>query len=260
MKKTVVSIIFAAVALFALVLPGCIMPGQVVGEGAIETRDYQYSGFTGIDIGYAFDLEVIPGDSYNIEITAHENIFEHIEVTKSGSTLRIKLRNILSVLDSSLKATIVMPELEKLELSGAVSGSALGFESTGDFDLELSGASSLDIDLETGDIDMAISGASRLRGRLVADDLRIELSGASSLELEGAGEDAILEVSGASRLILVEYPLDTADMEVSGASRAEVDVRDWINIKLSGASTLIYNDDADLRTVDVSGASTIRTR
>ena len=52
------------------------------GSGNIETREFDFSDFTKVEIGSAFDFEIIRSDSNGISITADDNLFEHIQVTK----------------------------------------------------------------------------------------------------------------------------------------------------------------------------------
>jgi hypothetical protein len=150
-----------------------------------------------------------------------------------------------------------MPELKSLELSGASKGKVNGFKSSQDFDLDLSGASELDIDLEAGEFISEISGASKLSGYLKATKSRIDLSGASGVKLNGSGGDLVLSGSGASHIELSGYPVADTDIDLSGASEAILNVNGRMDVELSGASSLKYTGNATLGRQDISGASNI---
>jgi hypothetical protein len=63
------------------------------------------------------------------------------------------------------KAEITMPKLNELKLSGATNATVERFRSSEPFNLELSGASSLDlIDLHAENVEISVSGASSLSG------------------------------------------------------------------------------------------------
>ncbi|MFC2056358.1 GIN domain-containing protein, partial [Chloroflexota bacterium] len=157
------------------------------------------------------------------------------------------------------KVEIAMPALYGLQLSGASKGTITGLKSTRGFSLGLSGASSLEtVDIVVGDAEFEVAGASRVSGNITADDAEFEVSGASSIELSGSADNIILEVSGASRVDLADFTLSDADVELSGASEATVNVKGRLDTALSGASRLYFYGNPTMGDTDVSGASTIK--
>ncbi|MFO7772442.1 MAG: head GIN domain-containing protein [Dehalococcoidia bacterium] len=199
-----------------------------------------------------------PAD-HSITITGYENLIERLEVEVSGQTLMIRLKP-GSYFRNNVKAVIGMPELNKLVVSGASRGIAEGFTSADDFALEVSGASSVEMDMEAGNIAADISGASTVTGELKAQDARLIVSGASRCELTGAAGDTDLNVSGASRANLLQFQMQNADVNISGASQATINVTGTLNVDISGASSLEYTGDAVLGRVNVTGASRISSK
>lgn len=239
--------LFSVFALLVLVA-GCVyIPGagsvNIRGSGNTVTKDYDLAGFTRVAAGSAFQVEVNQGEQFAVAITVDDNLVEHLDVEKSGDTLRIYLqpRVSLSFTRITLKASVTMPKLEGLELSGATRTVVSGFESEGPLDVE-------------------VSGASTLRGDIGCDRARIEASGASTVELEGAATDANLEASGASTLRLDDFPVTNANVNVSGASRANVNVSGKLNGEASGASTVQYTGNPSSVKVNTSGASSVREK
>jgi hypothetical protein len=256
MKKIVLALLTGALLLGGI-LAGCNSVLIDIDQGPLTTETYDLTGFTGIEVGHAFELEVTHADNYSIAITARQEVFNHVDVTKSGSTLKIEMDVMFLTWHNTPKVIITMPSLQKLNLSGAAHGDARAFTSTSDLEVELTGASNLDIDMETGDFRADISGASSLSGRLDATSSDIDLSGASHATLTGSGGDLVIGGSGASRGNLRGYNLNDASVELSGASSAELTVNGRMDVNLSGASRLDYYGDATLGTIDISGASNI---
>jgi len=257
MKKILLAGLLIAVLIGGVTLAGCKTVLIDVEEGPVTTRTYDFTGFTGIEVGHAFEVVVTPSDNYSVTITAREGILDRIDVTLSGSTLRIDTDTWFLTWHSNPKVTITMPSLQRLGLSGAAQGDARGFKSSGAFEVELSGASHLDLDMGVGAFRAQISGASSLAGDLEATSSDIELSGASNVTLTGFGGDLVIDASGASRAKLPGYPVNAASVELSGASSAELTVSGRMDVNLSGASKLEYFGDATLGTIDISGASDI---
>jgi hypothetical protein len=221
--------------------------------GPVTSRTYEHTAFSKIEVGSAFEVEVVQSSTWSVALTAQEKLFEQIAVTKSGDTLEINLEWGWGTWVSSWgyqrpKARITVPELSVLKLSGASKGSARGFKSDHDTDVFLSGASSLDIDIEAAGSGIEVSGASRLTGRLKANDVAT---------LSGSAVTIDLDASGASRAELTSVPASEVKVVLSGASRATVAPKDTISVELSGASSLTYSGNPALQSVEISGASTI---
>jgi hypothetical protein len=258
MKKIILGTLLVIVLVSGLLLPGCIRRDLSEKNGPIQTQTYDFTGFTGIEIGSAMKLDVVYGDSYNVTITAGQNLFKNIKVDKSGDTLRIYTEGWSFSWwwgQTTPKVEITMPVLEKIELSGAVDGMVSGFESARNLELKVSGASSLDMDVETSFLEANISGASDVKGRMVAVGSHIVISGASTVNFTGSGGDLYLQGSGASTLALKYYTANDADVELSGASNGSIDVSGRLDVVLSGASSLNYYGDPELGHSSVTGAS-----
>jgi hypothetical protein len=236
-----------------------------VNAGPEIERNFDFDDFSKIEISSAFQVEIIPSDVYSIAITAQEELFDHITVTKSGDKLEISMKWSFGTWLSSWgyrspKARINMPVFAGLEMSGASKGTAEGFKSSGSLKLVISGASSLEIDIEAKDADIEVSGASHITGVLKSGNTGIEVTGASRAELNGSGDNLDIIVSGASRTNLEEFSVHNADAVVSGASRATISADSKIIVELSGASSLEYTGDPTIEVKDISGASTIHKK
>ncbi|MFC1941015.1 head GIN domain-containing protein [Chloroflexota bacterium] len=266
MRKAIIPIILAAVLIVPAIFSGCETtgPGKIGTEGNVITEEKDFTDFTYVDVGSAFEVEITRSDSFSIIISADESLFDYVAVSKAEGTLKIYLnpRHIFTDFTlgaKTLKAEITMPNLYGLNLSGATNGTVTGFESSDDFKLDVSGASSLDMDdIEVGDAELEVSGASRVSGNMTTDDAEFKVSGASSIELSGSADNTIIEVSGASRVDLADFPLDDADVKLSGASEATVNVKGKLDTALSGASRLYFYGNPTMGDTYVSGASTIK--
>jgi len=261
MTKRTTSILVAVLVIMLLtsgLLVGC-QRGVVIGSGKLDTREFDFTGFTRVEVGHAFEVEIVQSDSYRVSITADDNLFvDHIMVSKAGETLKIGLKPALSYNFTTLKAQITMPDLYGLDLSGAVHGTVEGFSSTHDFTLQLSGASSLDMaDMVTGDIKCDSSGASKVTGDITADDAEFNESGASNVQLQGSASNIVIHASGASRVNLADLPVNNANVELSGASLATVNAGGRLDINLSGASKLSYIGEPTMGSINISGGSTL---
>jgi hypothetical protein len=262
MKKHIgfgIAILVALITLTSLV--GCSDFHRVVGSKNIETKEFTYSGFNRIEVSSAFTVDITRSDTYHVSVTLNDNLLDELDISISGDTLRIRMNPFLSFMNTTQHATISMPELKSLVISGASRGVVSRFQSDSFLNLEVSGASQMEIhDLKAADTDIQVSGVSRLSGSLITKNGDFEISGVSNIDLNGSAATVRLEVSGASHAKLVNFIIGDASVEVSGASHADVEVNGILDLDLSGASTLIYGDSPKLGRVEVSGASTLTRR
>ena len=206
-----------------------------------------------------FHGQIVPADSYSVSVTANENLFKYIRVARSGSVLRIEISGVRTTFGpTTLEAHVTMPQLYRLNLSGASRATARGFKSSHDFALDLSGASTADLSLETGPFNATVSGASRVNATVTSSDARIDVSGASRAEIDGSGKDLVLSASGASTANLDGFSVANANVNLSGASHGTITMNGRLDVDLSGASTLVYSGNVTLGRSSVTGASTLR--
>jgi hypothetical protein len=226
--------------------------------GPSVDRTYDLTGFTRVEVSSAFRYEIRQSDSYSVVVSAREPEIRGMDVRLEGSTLRVARRAVIGGIGPAT-VRIQMPKIEGLSVSGASRGTASGFASEVPCTIDVGGASRLDADMQTGDLNLMVSGASRLTGKIRASRLNSEASGASHIDLEGSAPLATIEVSGASQWNAPQLLHRNADLNVTGASRANVNVSDSLVLDASGASTVNYTGSPSVKQ-NVTGNSTVRSR
>jgi len=209
----------AVVVAAALTLSRLFSTYIIEGSGNVVTRTMDFSNFTAIDVGGGFKVEITQSDSYSVRVTADNNTFDYIDVYKTGDTLAIGLKSGYSFRSVTLKTQITMPNLYAVALSGGTQGTAKEFASTHEFNLVLSGG--------------------------------------SSLELEGSGGNLNLVASGGSRSDLSDFPVHNATVLLSGGSQATINLDGTLDANLSGGSQLQYIGTPTMGDIYTSGGSAI---
>jgi hypothetical protein len=234
-KYRVLCVVFVVVAL----LSACNPNGTLFGSGKVVTQEVAASNFDRVEVGGAFRVDIRQAESYSVAIRIDDNLVQCLDVYASGGTLHIGLKSECWVSGATtMEAQVTMPTLTGMNLSGASHGTITGFKSSKDLTVEVSGASSLQGDIEAG-------------------NMRLNVSGASQLTLTGTGGNLTAEASGASHIDLEGLPIKDASVELSGASSATVYPSGRIDVGASGASHLYYLGSPTLGRVETSGASSI---
>jgi hypothetical protein len=226
------------VAILAIGLGGCQYEDD---PGPLQQMEAEYSilDFDRLDMGDALSVTVTQGTEYSIKASGDSRNIEDLVVKRSGSTLEIYYRNRWRPIrrQHTTYVTITMPGLVSADFSGAVTSEVTGFE-TNDFHLGLSGASTCTLNF-TG------------------DNADFDLSGASSLTVEGSAANMNASLSGASTLSALEFPVKTAKLDLTGASRARVNASEKLKASASGASDIVYRGTPVLD-ISTSGESHVR--
>ena len=237
-----------------------VMVGPSTGKGNVVTRKMDFTDFTNVEVGSCFRVDIKRTDSHSVTISGNEEVFDYVNVAKSGNTLKISIKPLTFFTRPNLQAGIAMPKLNKLRLGGAAICTVSGFSSDDAFDLNISGSSVLHVDIEAGKTKVEVSGAGRLRGKMKLADAEFTLSGASRAELSGAANNVVLSAWGASRLDLADFILNDTGINLKGASEASVTVNGKLDMDLSSGSRLYYSGNPTMGKINVSGASTLSQR
>jgi len=255
MKKVIVGVLAVVLVTSGLMI-GC--GGVITGSGNLETKQFNFSNFTKVDIGSAFKFEIVQSGSYSVSITTDDNLFEYIRVSKEGETLKIGLKTVSLQWPASLKAVVTMPQISGLDISGASKGTVSGFDSKDNLYAEVSGASSLElVGISTGDIKLNVSGASNVIGDISSGNMNFDVSGASTVQLEGSANNVVARVDGASRFNLGGLTANNGNVSFSGASTGTVNLSGQLDADLRGASKLEYIGKPTMGTINTSDASTL---
>ncbi len=206
----------------------------------VSSLDYSIPEYSTVKISNAFNTKVTFSDTEeSIRIEANENLHDRIIVQREGNSLIIRLKKFTSVRgNATLNAYIVTKDISRFDISGA---SKLTLENLWD----------------TADGRIELSGASNFTGEIAADRLNLDMSGASSLDLYGSAISMDAHLSGSSDIRDFDLSVDNLKIDMSGASEAYLLIRESIDIRASGASSLKFKGDAKITYKRLSGASEI---
>lgn len=212
---------------------------------AEEAMNFAFRDFNALDARGFYKVFVEKGDEYNVVVNGSDDLKKLVVIEKSGELLKVGVRDgdwdILETLDDDkrLEVYITMPELNQVYSSGACQVIVGRFESS-DFKVQLSGASSCELDLKV-------------------DQIEVDLEGASTLELSGQADHLVAEVSGASNLKAFDFRSKHVEVEASGASNAKVKATESIDAEASGISVVKFKGRPERKNLNEDGFGKIRS-
>ncbi len=200
------------------------------------SKTYDLSGFTEIDLGDAFIIEIEKGNAFEVKARGTTRNLDELELKVVNGRLTAKYDPYRNNRKHTA-LTIQLPKLSYLKLSGATETDLRGFfSSTDSLKLSVDGASELDSDMQWKYLELTVSGA-------------------SDVTLDGVTKEVKMEVSGTSKLIASNLRTETVQANVSGVSRVNVNVLSTLVGNVSGNSELLYLGNPTTLQVEVSGNS-----
>ncbi|MBX2896781.1 MAG: PspC domain-containing protein [Cyclobacteriaceae bacterium] len=212
----------------------CINCEHPSEEQKIRLSDqYGLVDFARVDLTGIFDVEIVRGEVYAVQLNGPEKEKARYSVSTTGETLTIDYRtnrkmfwdrNILD--DEKVKIKITMPSLKQLKAKGA---GKINFEGFYEEDAEID-----------------LTGAMVAEGQLEARNLTVELTGATVLELRGRGDFLEANATGASSLRAFNYEVDEAVIAARGVSSSKVNVSQKLQITKDITSSVSHRGDAEV--------------
>jgi hypothetical protein len=195
------------------------------------TDDFGLRDFDELDIRGIFDVHIMAGDEYAVELVGAAREKDKYDIFKRGESLVIEYEDGTRQFDvdkmvpdvNEIRLNITMPNLERIEAEGL--GSIKFDEFTCD---------NLEIDLR---------GPVKLRGYVNAHNIAINLTGKAEAELSGEVNNLNAELQFASSLKAYNLEASDAIVEVSGASFAKVNVSNTLKMEEGLASDIDYRGD-----------------
>lgn len=226
--------------LFLLVLPH-LNAQKTINDANAEVR--QVASFHSIHVSNAFEVWVSQGSTEALAVSANDKEdVELIETEVKNGVLRIRLKEGKKgwwTRGRKLRAYVSVKTLDQIVVSGAS-------------DMHIEGT------LSTEDLGIELSGASEFKGKVSASGtVNINLSGASDLDISGNAGTTKIKASGASDMEGFEFTTQSCDAHASGASSIRLSVDKEITVDLSGASSFKYKGEAVVKNISTSGSSKI---
>ncbi|QRR02385.1 PspC domain-containing protein [Dyadobacter sandarakinus] len=195
-----------------------------LGERGNYIKQFTVGTFNKVQVAGAFSVIVRPGSEFNVsaDSDSQEDV-DNLSVYTEDGELHIKRKDEFSIFDSNkwkrVGLVITMPTVEGVAITGANRARIVDFTGLNKLNVDVSGASKVEVSVETVELD-------------------VDMSGASKLYLKGSARNAHLEASGACKMTATDMRIEQADVKASGASKIELGHIPQLNSNANGASKI----------------------
>lgn len=217
----------------------CVDDFFVEGNGSYRTETRMASGFNEVYSGGDFNVTILPGDEYSVEVSAESNLLSYIETDVVDNRLKVRTRGMYSLIEHRpIEVFVTMPELKGLSQSGSGKITTGAFDCSGDnFHLNVSGS---------GDIDT----------KIVADEVEAHISGSGTIYVQGDAPETNFVISGSGKIKAYDLVQDNCVATISGSGDMFVNVSNTINAKISGSGRVYYINHPAIHT-SISGSGRV---
>jgi hypothetical protein len=207
-------------------------------ENNEKLEEYAVPAFTGLDAGSLSNVYITIGSPQSLKIAQDKDEDRSTIVKVKDSILEIRHttdgdNNKLS----NEKIYITCPNLKYIKLSGVSRAQFKTPVTLIDNDNRIT--------LKTQFLEINESGASKLELDVEVDSLKTDISGAAKLTVRGKAIQHKSSMSGAAKINAKELIVNNMDVKGSGVAKADVNVKNKISGQLSGLSTVNYDKAPD---------------
>ena len=171
--------------------------GSAEGSALLPFDFEALGSFDSIKTTGGWRVTITGGERHDVDVTASERALPDVEVFTSGDVLHLELESGVRSVTGNLTATIVVPDLERLETDGGADVTLRGLD-LDKFSIDVDGAASVRAsDTRIQRLDINVDGAASLNfaeARVV--NAQIDMDGASSLDITMDGGELSGEISG----------------------------------------------------------------
>jgi len=210
----------------------------VKGNGNVTTVSYNVTDFRQLDLSGMYSVTLAKGDTPSLVVETDENLQKLILNKVEDNVLKVYSEKEVFYRPTRMHIYITYRDLERLNTSGACEVKSQDTIVGQDFQLDLNGASTINLSLEVY-------------------EMKTNVSGASTLTLSGSVKEHSISFSGAGTLDAENLVAEVTRIKLSGAGSATVNALKLLDADLSGIGSISYIGEPLSKIVKNSGLGSI---
>ncbi|HUX94514.1 MAG TPA: head GIN domain-containing protein [Bacteroidales bacterium] len=212
----------------------------VHGNNNVITKEREAGPFSGIKVSTGIDVYIEQGNEQLLKVEADENLHEYIMTEIKGDVMHIYTdANIRSA--EKKRVYITMKEIKSVKASSA--GDIIG-----------------ESPIKTDKIEINASSAGEIKLEIVANDIEVKVSSSGDVTLSGEADNLEADLSSAGNLNAFNLKVREAEVSVSSAGDADVNVTESLQARASSAGDIHYTGNPGHVDAHSSSAGSIHKR
>ncbi len=207
-----------------------------------------------VDVSGPINLTLRQGSSASLEVRGEQRLLANVDTTVEGNTLHIGPRGILLRHRQPIEVTLVLPSLERLNISGSGQHSVSGF--SGDkIDVNVDGSAGLRFHGRYREIEAGLHGTGELEftgGN--AERVAADLKGSGHMTLVGAAHELHAEAAGSGELDARHLRAEQVELDHQGSGSSAVYASKRVAVEMTGSGNITVYGNPDNRAVSRNGS------
>ena len=213
---------------------------SIYGNGKVVTKERNIENFTGIRVSTGIDVYLKQGDSETLSVEADENVQEYILTEVRGGVLNVYTEE--SIREAKRKRVYVtMKEVNSIRTSSA--GDVYG-----------------ESPIKTDRLQLSASSAGNIKLEVSARELKVNISSSGDITISGDTEVLEADLSSAGDLNAYDLNAKEADVSVSSAGDADINVSEKLTARASSAGDINYQGNPKYIDAHSSSAGGVHKR
>ncbi len=211
---------------------------SIRGNGNVVKEMRDVGEFNSIQSRGSIDIEIMPSDSYALEIQNDENLLDYMLTEVVDGVLEIKYKKGSYSNDHS-KVFITVPTLEVIKSAGSA-------------DISIHGTLK-----NSQEINIQLSGSGNIEGEVDAPLVKAISSGSGNIELSGRSKTFICEIRGSGDAKCADLKSENADISVKGSADVKVFASVSLKVSVAGSGNVYYSGNPPNPDISVSGSGKV---
>lgn len=192
----------------------------VYGNEKVVTKERDAGNFTGVKVSSNIDVYLKQGNNEALSVEADENLHEYILTEVRDGILHVYTE--VNIRDAERKRVYVtMKEINSVKTTSA--GDVVG-----------------ESPVKTDKLELSASSAGNIKLEIYAKEIEANLSSAGDMSLTGEADILNAHLSSAGDLNAYDLKVREADISVSSAGDADINVAEKITARASSAGDINY--------------------
>ncbi|MES2777906.1 MAG: head GIN domain-containing protein [Bacteroidota bacterium] len=228
----------------ALIVVGCdvdINSDRVDGNGSIKKEARNISGFKGVEVEGPFDVVLVQGSSFSVEIEGDDNLLQYIDIKKHDQDLEISEADGYNLRSKTgIKIRVQMPVVEDISVSGSGSvKSEAPLENPDKIEIDIAGSGNVNLEVKSPRVDVGIGGS-------------------GTAKLSGSTRKLDVSIGGSGDCMAEDLLSEDCEVSIGGSGTARVYASVSLKGSIGGSGDIYYRGEPKNVNKSVGGSGSIQ--
>lgn len=213
---------------------------SVKGNGNVIQVTREVPNFQDLATLGSIDVEILPGDTYSLQIVDDENIIPYVITEVRNGELQIHYKKNTNIRNSHTRVIVTVPFLNNIKTSGSGDIVSRGTINNNQQIVVSSSGS--------GDCDLSLN----------APAIKVQGSGSGDFKLNGQTKDLKCTLTGSNEFNSRDLKAENVEIKSTGSADAKVFASVSLKVVTTGSGNVLYWGNPSLPEVKVTGSGKVK--